>query len=170
MVEINCMHMAKPKSRTVATRLELRRMARNRSLLMPTIILAALLARYGPRNDHQVAIISSDGDFKFFADERPDGSHTYESTYVWENGWLLTPQAESGRLSDKDWQTIKSLRKYETLPKFEESDFRDPGDVWGVLQRGNETIILRNAEWNDLAATQVNESLWSMVVKAKASL
>lgn len=138
--------------------------------LVSAALIFGLLAPYGPRDDHQIAIRSSNGDFKFYADEQPDGSHTFETSYVWGDGWLLSPQAESGSLSDKDWHALQCLRRYATLPKFDESEIRDPGDVWGVLRRGNEFIVMREAEWKDLAPTQVNESYHSMVFKAKASL
>lgn len=145
-------------------------MARNKNLILCTIILAALLARYGSKTDHQITVTSSNGDFKFYADEQPDGRHTYESSYVYAHAWLLAPQAESGILSDKDWLALQAIHRYEKLPKFDGSDIRGSDQDWGVLQRGNEMIVLREAEWNDLASTKVNESLHSMVFKAKASL
>lgn len=145
-------------------------MASNNNLIFVTIVMAALLARYGPINEHQIAVISEDGSFKFYADEHPDGSHTYESSYVSEHGWLLAPQAESGNLSERDWLALRAIQRYDKLPKFDESDIRDPNQYWGVLRRGDQTIVLREAEWNDLASTKVNESLHSMVFKAKASL
>lgn len=146
---------------------ENRRMVCDRNLLFLTLIVAALLGQYGRRSDHQIAIVGCDGSFKFYADEQSDGSYTYEASLVPEHFWLFAPQAESGCLSSKDWEAFQSIHRYDKLPKFDESELRDPGDHWGVMQRGEETMELREAEWNDLASTQVNESLWSMAFKAK---
>ncbi len=95
-------------------------------------MLVALLARYGPSpNFHQISLVSNDGVFKFYADELPDGSHTYDTSYVSRLHWYLAPQHESGTLSEKDWQTLHSLRRLDQLPKAEESQLEEPGETWG---------------------------------------
>ena len=134
-------------------------------------MFTALFARNGAGADaHQISLVGYDGTFKFYADELSDGTHTYETTYVSENGWLLDPQHESGRLSEKDWQILNSLRRCREMPPTDETRLGDPKDIWGTMQRGSETIDMRYAEWCALEMTQVPASFHSMGFKAKASL
>jgi len=143
----------------------------HRSVIVWVVILTALMGQYGSSpSTHHISIVSCSGDFKFYADELPDGTHTYKTSFIWENGWLLEPQFESGRLSENDWRTLKSLRRCEGVPQAAETDLQDPNEIWGVMERGGETIDIRYAEWRKLATTQVPASLHSMVFKAKASL
>lgn len=104
------------------------------------------------------------------SDQLPDGTHTYETTYVWENGWLLEPQHEFGRLSEKDWQILKTLRRCKDIPRADETRLGEPHDSWGTMQRGAKSIDIRYAGWRELETTQVPASFNSMVSKAKASL
>ena len=140
-----------------------------RAVVIWAIMLIAVMARYGPVDRHQISITNKEGFFKFSVDELPDGRHSYEASYN-PDCWLLTAQHESGTLSDKEWQVLNSLQTSASLPKDGGDQLREPAEVWGVMQRGNETIVLRYAEWWNLSDTPVSASFWSMTFKAKASL
>ena len=146
-------------------------MRTHRCAIVCIVILIALTARFGSTpHPHQLSLVNQDGSFHFSADELPDGSHVYGASYVWENGWWLSPQYEAGRLSEKDWRALNSLRRSDRLPKADDSHLEESGETWGLMKRGDETIVLRYAEWWELSDTQVPVSLHSMCFKAKASL
>ena len=140
-----------------------------RAVVIWAIMLIAVMARYSPIDRHQISITNEEGSFKFRVDELPDGRHAYEASYNPEY-WLLATQHESGTLSDKEWQVLNSLQAIASLPKEGGDQLREPAEVWGVMQRGNETIVLRYTEWWSLSDTPVPASFWSMTYKAKASL
>ena len=143
----------------------------HRSAILWIVMFTALFARNGGgAGAHQISLVGYDGAFKFYADELSDGTHTYETTYVSEYWWYLAPQQESGRLSDKDWRILKSLRRCKEIPQADDTQLDDPNETWGTMQRGGETIDIRYAEWWALETTQVPASFHSMVFKAKNSL
>jgi hypothetical protein len=131
--------------------------------------VVALAARFGtepPR--HQISMVSAGGGYIFHVDETKDGRHTYEAHL--SGDWLLSSQHESGILSEKDWRTLSSLQRCAVLPKDGWPQLEDPAETWGVMQREDQTLVLRYAEWWEVWNTQVNVSYHRLVFKQKASL
>jgi len=143
---------------------------RNRAVIALAIVFVALIARYSPwHKRHQMTFVSDGRGFQFFVDNLPDGRHAYEA-YLTGDWLLLEPQHESGILSDKDWQTLNSLQRTPDFPRDETLHLEEPDRVWGVMQRGGETLVLHYTEWWVISDTQVNGSYHSMIFKQKASI
>lgn len=139
-------------------------------VLLVVLCGVALTVRYTELPaKHKIILTSQDRMFEFVVDELPDGRH-YFKAHLGSYYWLLQSQDESGILAEKDWTTLQGLQRLSVLPKDGSPQLEEPDEIWGALQRGNEKIVLRYAEWWKIGGTQVYESYVSFVHKQKASL